>query len=198
MQVGKTNPLRVSASSVARPDRKRRSTRAYRLCSEILARAVFCTLILTQSQAYADGGKVRFSQIVEPFQVTVFTNPTPLQTGPVDISVLVQQADSGEVIHDAVIDITLLCKDTQQTIHQRATNDSSNKLLQSSTVVLPTARNWQVSVQIEKTSSVYVEFELTVQESSVNVLSVVICLALPFVGAALFLLRDNLATRPPR
>lgn len=152
--------------------------------------------LLCTSQSLADGGKVQFSQVADPYRITVFTSPTPLRAGPVDISVLVQRADTGEVVPDAIIDVELQCADTSQTIRQRATAAAStNKLLQSATVALPLAARYQVSITVQGTSNVNAEFEMTAYESTENRLTVVTCLAIPLVVIALFLLRENLAAR---
>jgi hypothetical protein len=46
----------------------------------------------------ANGGSVRFSKVpVGPYIVTVYSAPTPLRTGEVDVSVLVQDSAGGTV-----------------------------------------------------------------------------------------------------
>jgi len=60
-------------------------------------------LMLSRSVA-ANGGQVRVAnQPIGPYEVTVFTSPVPLQTGTVDVSVLVQRADTKAIVEDAVI-----------------------------------------------------------------------------------------------
>jgi hypothetical protein len=44
------------------------------------------------------GGEVRLMEKAGPFVITVFSDPTPLRVGPVDLSVLVQDRDSGRPI----------------------------------------------------------------------------------------------------
>ncbi len=44
------------------------------------------------SAVFGDGGAVRFSGQQGDWRITVFTSPTPLRAGPVDVSVLVQDA----------------------------------------------------------------------------------------------------------
>ena len=46
--------------------------------------------------ARGDGGTVRLSRCEGGLRITVFTAPTPFRAGPVDISVLVQDAVTGE------------------------------------------------------------------------------------------------------
>ena len=47
--------------------------------------------------ARGDGGTVRLSRCEGGYRITVFTAPTPFRAGPVDISVLVQDAATGEL-----------------------------------------------------------------------------------------------------
>ena len=46
--------------------------------------------------AWGDGGTVRLSRCEGDYRISVFTAPTPFRAGPVDISVLVQDAATGE------------------------------------------------------------------------------------------------------
>ena len=55
------------------------------------------------SMALADGGTVRFSEERSGRRITVFSTPTPLAVGPADISVLVQDLESGRPLLDGSI-----------------------------------------------------------------------------------------------
>ncbi len=55
--------------------------------------AAWIVLGAATSVAWADGGAVRFLERRGDRLVTVFTSPTPLRAGPVDVSVLLQRAD---------------------------------------------------------------------------------------------------------
>ncbi len=62
----------------------------------ILMLAILSSVILHPSSlARADGGAVRLRQRSGGYQIAVFTEPTPLRAGPVDVSVLVQDAETG-------------------------------------------------------------------------------------------------------
>ena len=50
------------------------------------------------SVARADGGVVRLRQRAGGYQIAVFTSPTPIRAGPVDVSVLVQDAATEECV----------------------------------------------------------------------------------------------------
>ncbi|MEI9975838.1 MAG: hypothetical protein WDO73_29525 [Ignavibacteriota bacterium] len=58
-------------------------------------------LILIQSTALADGGTVQFRSEAGPYVITLFTTPTPLTAGPIDISLLLQDRDGLTPVLDA-------------------------------------------------------------------------------------------------
>jgi hypothetical protein len=57
--------------------------------------------------AYADGGRLRGYEEVGAFRVAIFTRPEPLTAGPADVSVLVQDRESGEALLDAEVTLEL-------------------------------------------------------------------------------------------
>ena len=57
--------------------------------------------------AFGDGGTVQFSKVVDNYRITVLTTPSPLRTGPIDMSFLVQEVRTGHVVPGAVIDVQL-------------------------------------------------------------------------------------------
>ena len=70
---------------------------------------LFALLILAAwcAPVDADGGLVRLSVTQGGYRITVFTSPTPLRAGPVDISVLVQDAVTGEGLPEAQVSVRL-------------------------------------------------------------------------------------------
>jgi hypothetical protein len=56
--------------------------------------------------ALADGGRLRAYEETGDFRVAIFTRPEPLAAGPADVSVLVQDRETGEALLDA--DVTLV------------------------------------------------------------------------------------------
>src|SRR5581483_8908588 len=54
-------------------------------------------LTLIPSLATADGGSLRLSEQDGNYRITVFTSPSPPRAGPVDVSVLVQDAATGDL-----------------------------------------------------------------------------------------------------
>jgi len=61
-------------------------------------------LLAVPMPAQANGGQVRIAnQPIGPYEVTVFTSPVPLRTGTVDVSVLLQHADTKQIVDGAEI-----------------------------------------------------------------------------------------------
>ena len=154
-------------------------------------------LLAGATPALADGGKVQFSQIVDPYRITVFTSPTPMQAGPIDASVLVQDAESGSVIHDALLDFKWKHESTGAVLRHRATHaQSTNKMMQSAKFDLPMSGVWDVTLDIQKPTPASVSFKVLAYEETNNSLMVTFLVTLPFAAIGLFLLREHI--RVPR
>lgn len=67
----------------------------------------FGVIALSASATLADGGTVRVSETHGRSRITVFTSPTPLRAGIIDVSVLVQDASTAAVANDAEIEIVV-------------------------------------------------------------------------------------------
>lgn len=93
----------------------RSSRRVQRPGGRVAARCAVALLLVTlllvtavRRPVSANGGQVRVADYpVGPYVVTVFTSPVPLQTGVVDVSVLVQRRDDKRVVEDAEIVLTV-------------------------------------------------------------------------------------------
>lgn len=107
--------------------------------------------MLVPGAAGADGGVVRLNQRAGPYTVTVFTAPTPLRAGPIDVSVLVQDGHGGDVVTDASVQVTLRADhDPARAVRGTATRaQATNKLLYAALLDLPAAGGWQVEVAID-------------------------------------------------
>ena len=82
------------------------------------------------------------------YRISVFTSPDPLRAGPIDISVLLQDAETGNAITNAQINVSLIPSSGRGgTIHAVATNDAAtNKLLSAALVELPEPGLWDVEI----------------------------------------------------
>ena len=67
-------------------------------------RALLLLLLLVPHLAFADGGAILTRQTINDLDVTVFAAPLPLRAGPVDVSVLVQDAKTTKPLLDAQVD----------------------------------------------------------------------------------------------
>jgi len=63
-------------------------------------------LLLLPVAAWADGGVILSQQTVGGIKLTLFGAPAPLRAGPVDVSLLVQEAGSKDPVLDATVDFT--------------------------------------------------------------------------------------------
>lgn len=68
-------------------------------------RALWLLLLLVPQVAFADGGAILARQTVNDLDVTIFAAPLPLRAGPVDVSVLVQDAKTAKPILDGRVEI---------------------------------------------------------------------------------------------
>lgn len=111
--------------------------------------ALVTLLVGATTDARADGGQVRNSEKAGDFQVTVFTSPQPLRAGPVDVSVLVQDVETGDVAADAtvIVDVTDLAKSFPPQRAVATAETATNKLLRSALLELPAAGKWSVRVE---------------------------------------------------
>jgi hypothetical protein len=119
-----------------------------RFASVLLSICAFDSL---PSVAMADGGAVRLLERIGNYQIAVFTAPTPLRAGPVDISVLLQNADTHESISSARVTIKATQQDQPDvTISHLATTDAAtNKLFQAAIFEIPAAGRWELEVVVE-------------------------------------------------
>jgi hypothetical protein len=97
----------------------------------------------------ADGGTVRISEKRGDFLVTVFTAPAPFRAGPVDVSVLVQDASTGEPVPQTRVTVRM-SKPGRHALEYPASGEAAtNKLLHAAQFELPEPGRWQLQVQVE-------------------------------------------------
>ena len=119
-------------------------------------RVVACVLLISvpllfQSAARADGGTLRLSEEKGNYQIAVFTAPTPLRAGLVDVSALVQNAATHEPVSDVLITIKAAPRDRPgAAVRRRATFDAAtNKLFQAATLNLKEPGWWQLEIGLD-------------------------------------------------
>lgn len=109
--------------------------------------AFLIVVTMAQARAFADGGTVQMRKEIGSLVITVFTSPNPLASGPVDISVLVQNRNGLEPVLDADVSVLLRSNGSGTEIWARATREQAqNKLLYAAPVILAQSGKWHVSV----------------------------------------------------
>jgi len=99
--------------------------------------------------AYADGGLLRWSEVRGSYRISVFTAPTPFRQGPVDISVLIQEQGTGELVTSVRV-IVRMTKAGQPALEYPATRGAAtNKLFRAAQFDLPAWGRWDCQVQVE-------------------------------------------------
>ena len=117
-------------------------------CCRLFLLLASAFVISMPTEAFADGGALVHVENIGEQRISIFVAPNPLRAGPVDVSVLVQQADGGAVIHDAQIAVALHSKEagaipvSSSASHAAATN----KLLQAALLDLNVPGRWQGEV----------------------------------------------------
>jgi hypothetical protein len=97
----------------------------------------------------ADGGTIRLSEQKGGYRITVFTEPTPLRAGPVDISVLVQDASTGEPAPEIQVTIKASSRDSPAVVsHPATTEAATNKLFYAAVFDLPEPGRYALEVSV--------------------------------------------------
>jgi hypothetical protein len=147
-------------------------------------------------EAHADGGVVQFEKSAGPFAITVFTTPSPLRAGPVDISLMIQSRDSQQPLLDCQA-LVQLRKEGAMNIRSEATHETAqNKLLYAAQVKVPESGLWELEVAIRHgDDSINVVGEIIVAPANPVLFVYWRSLALPPLFISLFALNQWLKRR---
>lgn len=98
--------------------------------------------------ALADGGAIRLLETRGELQITVFTSPTPVRTGGVDVSVLLCEPASAA----STVDIFAHpIESPLRAIRAKATNEAAtNKLLRAAKFQLPQPGRWRIEAIVSR------------------------------------------------
>ncbi len=149
----------------------------------------------------ADGGDMRLSRRQGDFGITVFTSPNPLRAGPVDISVLIQDARTGLPVLNAPVTVRATpLSGTGEPIVRTATSEAAtNKLFRAAVFDLPSAGKWEIEVQVEgQGDSVRVRFEVDAAQAASSLPALGSWLAWPVPVILLFAVHQWLVRRRKR
>jgi hypothetical protein len=148
---------------------------------------VAAVLLAIAPGAKADGGRLRLKETAGPFTVAVFTAPDPLTAGPAEVSVLVQDALTSDVVLDADVEIRLRALEGIETVHYAAA-PGPNRLFRQAAVKLPFPGRWHLEVSVRRNAqAAIVSTLLTVAPPASPWRTAWPLLAAPVVLVALFL-----------
>lgn len=130
----------------------------------------------------ANGGTVRISrEAVGTYLVSVFTSPTPLRTGEVDISVLVQDADRESVVDVPVwVEAVPVGINTTPVRHPATRQQATNKLFKAAKFDVTEPGEWEFVIRVGGDEGGATTFGVTLTEPTL--------LDRPYLLAALVLL----------
>jgi hypothetical protein len=171
---------------------------------------VFLLSLFLPHFAFADGGAVIKQQISGPYRVTLFGSPSPLRAGPADLSVMIQDAKTGEPVLNqsvaidvkAALDSTSTawlppcCSMAKSAGTVTATHaNAQNKLLYAANIVLPASGLHDITVQIGDATAPSIESKIDVQPPSAPAASYWAYLAAPPLFIGIFALNQRLRRR---
>jgi hypothetical protein len=155
-------------------------------------------VLVSPSHLRADGGAVRLVQRQGGWRIAVFTSPTPLRAGIVDVSVFVVDADTAEPVSDARVAIRAVPRGRpDEAIHCAATSEAAtNKLFRAAVFELPAAGWWDVEAVVEAANqTARVRFEVEAADAPPRWQTVWPWAAWPAAVVVLFSLHQTLARR---
>ena len=146
--------------------------------------------------ARADGGSLRLTGKEGRYQISVFSAPTPLRAGPVDISVLLQDASSGDFVTQARV-IVRVSKTGRPASEYPATFEAAtNKLFRAAQFDLPERGDWDIQVEVESARGrAVIAGELDVAEAQPRWRELWPWIGCPALAIILFSIHQMLARR---
>lgn len=105
---------------------------------------------LLTPRTVADGGLLRLAGTAGPYQIALFTEPTPLRVGPVDFGVLVQDATTRQPLHAVTVTIRAepMATAGSPLCIPLTYGAGRIKLLHHAVANLATSGQWKLTVQV--------------------------------------------------
>jgi hypothetical protein len=160
--------------------------------------AMLFAAILVPASMLADGGVVCLRKASGPFVITVFINSAELRAGPADVSVMVQNRASREIVLDADVLLRLqsIAPGGQVLESWASRKQATNKLLESAIVDLPSSGEWKLTVLVRRGSEkAIVSTRLQVAPPLPRLAAMWPFLALPVLAMMLFAANQALRQR---
>lgn len=85
-----------------------------------------------------------------PFVITLFSSPSPLRSGPADLSVLVESVENHSAILDADVSIELRQRNGGEEAVKASHAAATNKLLYAALPDIPNAGTWAVTIRVRR------------------------------------------------
>ncbi|HTU16534.1 MAG TPA: hypothetical protein VMG10_00600 [Gemmataceae bacterium] len=150
---------------------------------------------------HADGGTVRLSERRGDYRITVFTSPTPLRAGPIDISVFVQDVARGEPIAGTQVTVRATPRRPggETSYHLATTTAATNKLYQAAVFDLAEPGWWDVEIVIDALGEpIEVSFAMEADHPLPRVWEMAPWIAWPVLAIVLFGVHQGLVRRKAR
>ena len=168
--------------------------------------SMICSVLISSlspqpsSLAWADGGAIRLAEQTGGYRITVFTDPTLLRAGSVDISVLVQDAATEEPASDVQVTIRVGWRGAPDVFIRPATKEAAtNKLYYAANFDLPEPGWYTVQVSVAgDRGEAQVQFDVEAAEPLPACLALWPWLGWPVLVILLFGIHQVLVRRRPR
>lgn len=123
-------------------------------------------LLLAAAPLLANGGTVRVSRApVGPYFVSIFSSPTPLRTGEVDVSVLVQDSADAALDLPVYVEAHPVGFDAEPVRQPATRQQATNKLFKAAKFDVTTPGEWEFRVGIGPTGErAAVSFQATLTD----------------------------------
>lgn len=159
----------------------------------LIAIAVFCFC----AEARGDGGTLQISQRSGDLQISVFTDPAMPRVGMLDVSVLVQDAETQSIRDDVPVQIRLEHAGGEAIpMQEMATSASAtNRLFKAAQFDVAESGVWRVTVSMPEASNEPLRFDLEISPPLPPWMQLAPWVGWPFGVAALFLMHERLASR---
>jgi hypothetical protein len=97
--------------------------------------------------AWGDGGALVLHQRAGSVNISLFASPSPLRAGMADLSVLLQDGETQEILLNGVIELELSKPDEKPIRVDATQGQATNRLLYAASVDLPSAGKWDIAAR---------------------------------------------------
>jgi hypothetical protein len=165
----------------------------------IVSLTLVAALAIATSTLQADGGTVRASERSGERLVTVFTSPTPLRAGLIDVSVLLLDANTGTPLSDVPVIVEAVSADSRRRFTRGASKEAATNKLMCAAELELTPGKWHLNVFVgDSATSWPIGFDVDVAEPIAPWIDTGLWIAWPFAAIGLFAVHRMLVGRRSR